>query len=231
MTQKPGISQRLSELTAPTGEEPILDVSYPAPRVKIAPWQAIGAAIAAIVAVLLWLALSSPKTEGQLPPIEAAQAPEISTVTSEEALPAEVVVSVVGAVEQQGILILPQGARIADALEVSGLAPDADIVSINHAQLLVDGEQIYVSRIGEEPPAQVEAGEDGGARGSKSSKINLNSATAAELTQLPGVGEVTAESIVSHRDTVGSFTSVEQLLDISGIGPAKFEKLQDLVTV
>ncbi|MGO1733860.1 MAG: ComEA family DNA-binding protein [Corynebacterium casei] len=231
MTQKPGISQRLSELTAPTGEEPILDVSYPAPRLKIAPWQAIVAAIAAIVAVLLWLALSSPKSDGQLPPIEAAQAPEISTVTSEEALPEEVVVSVVGAVEQQGILILPQGARIADALEVSGLAPDADIVSINHAQLLVDGEQIYVSRIGEAPPAQAEAGEDGGARGSKSSKINLNSATAAELTQLPGVGEVTAEAIVSHRDTVGSFTSVEQLLDISGIGPAKFEKLQHLVTV
>ncbi|WP_313547906.1 ComEA family DNA-binding protein [Corynebacterium sp.] len=231
MTQKPGISQRLSELTAPTGEEPILDVSYPAPRVKIAPWQAIVAAIAAIVAVLLWLALSSPKSDGQLPPIEAAQAPEISTVTSEEALPEEVVVSVVGAVEQQGILILPQGARIADALEVSGLAPDADIVSINHAQLLVDGEQIYVSRIGEAPPAQAEAEEGGGASGSSSSKINLNSATAAELTQLPGVGEVTAEAIVSHRDTVGSFSSVEQLLDISGIGPAKFEKLQDLVAV
>ena len=231
MTQKPGISQRLSELTAPTGEEPILDVSYPAPRVKIAPWQAIVAAIAAIVAVLLWLALSSPKSDGQLPPIEAAQAPEISTVTSEEALPEEVVVSVVGAVEQQGILILPQGSRIADALEVSGLAPDADIVSINHAQLLVDGEQIYVSRIGEAPPAQVEAEESGGASGSNSSKINLNSATAAELTRLPGVGEVTAEAIVSHRDTVGSFTSVEQLLDISGIGPAKFEKLQDLVAV
>jgi competence protein ComEA len=231
MTQKPGISQRLSELTAPTGEEPILDVSYPAPRVKIAPWQAIVAAIAAIVAVLLWLALSSPKSDRQLPPIEAAQVPEISTVTSEEALPEEVVVSVVGAVEQQGILILPQGARIADALEVSGLAPDADIVSINHAQLLVDGEQIYVSRIGETPPAQAEAEEDGGARGSNSSKINLNSATAAELTQLPGVGEVTAEAIVSHRDTVGSFSSVEQLLEISGIGPAKFEKLQDLVTV
>ena len=231
MTQKPGISQRLSELTAPTGEEPILDVSYPAPRVKIAPWQAIVAAIAAIVAILLWLALSSPKSDGQLPPIEAAQAPEISTVTSEEALPEEVVVSVVGAVEQQGILILPQGSRIADALEVSGLAPDADIVSINHAQLLVDGEQIYVSRIGEAPPAQAEAEEGGGASGSSPSKINLNSATAAELTQLPGVGEVTAEAIVSHRDTVGSFSSVEQLLDISGIGPAKFEKLQDLVTV
>ena len=109
MTRKPGISQRLSELTAPTGEEPILDVSYPAPRLKIAPWQAIVAAIAAIVAVLLWLALSSPKSDGQLPPIEAAQAPEISTVTSEEALPEEVVVSVVGAVEQQGILILAAG--------------------------------------------------------------------------------------------------------------------------
>ena len=135
--------------------------------------------------------------------------------------------SVVGAVKEQGILRLPQGSRIADALEISGLAPNADIVSINHAQLLVDGEQIYVSTIGEAPPPDA----PNGGTSADSSLINLNSATAAELMELPGVGEVTAEAIVSHRDTAGSFTSVEQLLDVSGIGPAKFEKLQDQVTV
>lgn len=221
------ISDRLSELTAPTGEEPILDVAYPAPRMKIAPWQAIVAALAVIIAVLLWLALASKPAEGQLPPIEEAELPKAETgATTETALPEEVVISIVGAVEKQGVLTLPQGSRIADALESSGLSPDADIVSINHAQLLVDGEQIYVSRIGEDPPAKSEGG--GGGAGSK---INLNSATAEELIQLPGVGEVTAKSIVDHRDSIGSFTAVEQLMDISGIGPAKFEKLQDQVTV
>lgn len=222
------ITDRLSELTAPSGEEPILDVSYPTPRVKIAPWQALVVAAAAIIAVLLWLAFSSQPEQGQLPPIEAAEQTQIApAATSEEALPAEVVVSIVGAVEEQGILRLPQGSRIADALEISGLAPDADIVSINHAQLLVDGEQIYVSTIGEAPPPDTPS--EG--TSTDSSLINLNSATAAELMELPGVGEVTAEAIVSHRDTAGSFTSVEQLLDVSGIGPAKFEKLQDQVTV
>ena len=114
-------------------------------------------------------------------------------------------------------------------MEVSGLAADADIVSINHAQVLVDGEQIYVQKIGEAPPIGTEA--DGESGGGDSSKINLNTASATELMQLPGVGEVTAEAIVSHRDTVGKFSEIEDLLDISGIGPAKFEKLHELVTV
>lgn len=219
------ISDRLSELTAPTGEEPILDVSYPTPRLKIAPWQAIVAALAVIISVLLWLALTSPPDSEQLPALEAAE----PVAASEEALPEEVVVSLVGAVERPGIITLPQGSRIADALEVSGLAADADIVSINHAQVLVDGEQIYVQKIGEAPPAGTEA--DGESGGGDSSKINLNTASATELMQLPGVGEVTAEAIVSHRDTVGKFSAIEDLLDISGIGPAKFEKLHELVTV
>ena len=219
------ISDRLSELTAPTGEEPILDVSYPTPRLKIAPWQAIVAALAVIISVLLWLALTSPPDSDQLPALEVAE----PVAASEEALPEEVVVSLVGAVERPGIITLPQGSRIADALEVSGLAADADIVSINHAQVLVDGEQIYVHKIGEAPPVGTEA--DGESSGGDSSKINLNTASATELMQLPGVGEVTAEAIVSHRDTVGKFSAIEDLLDISGIGPAKFEKLHELVTV
>jgi len=228
MTQNSGISQRLSELTAPTGEEPILDVSYPTPRLKIAPWQAVVAALAVIISALLWLALSSSSDTQQLPAIELSESAE-PAVASAEAPPEEVVVSFVGAVEQPGIITLPHGSRIADALDIVGLSPQADIVSINHAQVLVDGEQIYVSTIGETPPAHSEA--EGVASGGDSSKVNLNSATSTELMQLPGVGEVTAEAIISHRESVGSFSAVEELLDVSGIGPAKFEKLQDLVAV
>src|SRR5699024_4978312 len=95
------ITDSLSELTAPNAEQPILDVSYPPPRVKIAPWQALVVAAAAIIAVLLWLAFSSQPEQGQLPPIEAAEQTQIApAATSEEALPAEVVVSVVGAVKE-----------------------------------------------------------------------------------------------------------------------------------
>lgn len=156
MTQNSGISQRLSELTAPTGEEPILDVSYPTPRLKIAPWQAVVAALAVIISALLWLALSSSSDTQQLPAIELSESAE-PAVASAEAPPEEVVVSFVGAVEQPGIITLPHGSRIADALDIVGLSPQADIVSINHAQVLVDGEQIYVSTIGETPPAHSEA--------------------------------------------------------------------------
>src|SRR5699024_11098516 len=134
-------------------------------------------------------------------------------VASAEAPPEEVVVSFVGAVEQPGIISLPYGSRIADALDIVGLSPQADIVSINHAQVLVDGEQIYVSTIGETPPAHSEA--EGVTSGGDlfaidkhlsmvdrnyirhaqvlvdGEQINLNSATSTELMQLPGVGEVT----------------------------------------
>lgn len=219
------ISDRIKELTAPTGEEPILDVAYPTPRVKIAPWQAVLAAIGVVIAVLLWLALSNRESEA-LPPLEPVA--EIEETTSEAELPSEVVVSVVGAVHNPGIITLPQGSRVADALEMSGLADDADIISINHAQLLADGEQIYVSRIGEEarPEHNTEPSSESG-----TGKVNLNSATAADLMALPGVGQVTADAIIAYRDTIGSFNSVDQLMDVSGIGPAKFEKLQDHVSV
>src|SRR5699024_2602417 len=90
------ISDRLSELTQPTGEEPILDVSYPTPRLTIAPWQAIVAAFAIIISVLLWMPLTPPPDSDQLPSLNAAE----PVAASEEALPEEVVVSPVGAVER-----------------------------------------------------------------------------------------------------------------------------------
>src|SRR5699024_4554284 len=140
----------------------------------LAAWQAVAGPLAVIISAVLWLALSSSSDTQQLPAIELSESAE-PAVASAEAPPEEVLVSFVGAVEQPGIITLPHGSRIADALDIVGLSPQADIVSINHAQVLVDGEQIYVSTIGETPPAHSEA--EGVASGGVSSNVNFDSAT------------------------------------------------------
>jgi len=142
------------------------------------------------------------------------------------------VVHVAGAVAAPGLHELPPGARVADAVAAAGgLAPQADSARINLAAPVVDGERVYVLQVGEqEPPVAVSpppasAGDPG------SGPVDLNTADADALDSLPGVGPATAAAILQHRAEVGAFTSVDQLLDVPGIGEAKLEALRDLVTV
>lgn len=200
------VSQRLAELTRPTGEEDLLAVQYPEPRLTVAPKQAAMAVGIVLVLVCGWFVLRDDPPE-----------PEWETA---EAAPATLVVSVVGAVAEPGLVTLDDGARIADALEQAKPLPEAELLSLNLAQLLTDGEQIVVPVHGEAPPGQ-----------DTSSGISINTASAQDLTELPGVGEATAAAIVAHRESIGSFTSVEQLLDVKGIGPAKFDAIKDLVSL
>lgn len=139
-------------------------------------------------------------------------------------------VSVVGEVERPGLVTLPEGSRVADALTAATARPDADIYALNQAQLLVDGQQLVV------PPARAHPapGGDAGGAGDAGTNANtgllsLNTATAAELTSLPGIGDATAQAIVRHRETHGPFATPEDLMDVKGIGPAKFDALKDLV--
>lgn len=154
----------------------------------------------------------------------------------------DIVVSVVGLVQNPGIMTLPDGSRAADALAVAGVLPEADLVRINHAELLSDGQQLVV--VGPDDPAPpvsgtgTSAGGAGGGaasagagQGASTGPISLNTATVAELTALHGVGAATASAIIEFRESNGGFASVEQLLEVSGIGPAKFSRLQDEVTV
>ena len=152
----------------------------------------------------------------------------------------DIVVSVVGLVQNPGIMTLPDGSRAADALAVAGVLPEADLVRINHAELLRDGQQLVV--VGPDDPAPPVSGSGtggtgggpgnaGAGQGASTGPISLNTATVAELTALHGVGEATASAIIEFRESNGGFASVEQLLEVSGIGPAKFSRLQDEVTV
>lgn len=187
-------------------------VRYPKPRLSVPVKPAAAVVVALLVAVGAWAA-----TRGGG---DAGEKVEWEQIASPTEVGGVVVVAVVGEVANPGLMTLNEGSRIADALQIAQPLPHADLLAHNQAQLLVDGQQIVVQAVGAAPPAAA-ASDSGGA-----GVVSLNSATAAELTALPGVGEATAAAIVAHREANGPFTTVEQLMDVRGIGPAKFEAMR-----
>lgn len=147
--------------------------------------------------------------------------------------PQPLVVHVAGAVAAEGVVELSEGARVADALAAAGgAAPDADLDRVNLAEPLSDGARIFVPPLGGEAAPQPVAvvGASPPADGSVA-PIDVNVADATTLEQLPGVGPALAAAIVTHREEHGPFGSVDDLLAVSGIGPAKLAGLRDLVVV
>ena len=145
-----------------------------------------------------------------------------------------VVVDVDGAVHRPGVVELPEGSRVVDALKsAGGVRAKADTGVLNLAQVLIDGEQITVPRKGAGPSTTVPAspGSPGAGAPSPGALVNLNTATAVELEALPGIGPVLAAAIVDWRTQNGGFTSVDQLEQVSGIGPATFADIAPLVRV
>lgn len=134
-------------------------------------------------------------------------------------------VYVVGAVRRAGLVRLPEGARVADAVErAGGPTRRADLALVNLAAPVADGQQVIV-------PARVAPGSEGaGAAAVAGAKVSLASATLDQLDDLPGIGPVTAKKILDWRQTHGPLRSVEDLDAIPGIGPARVEQLRDLVT-
>jgi len=147
---------------------------------------------------------------------------------------AMVTVDVEGKVRHPGIVILPTGTRVTDALKAAGGVPHRrSLHGLNLAAVLVDGQQIMVGATppgSESAPSSTSGGTDAGAGGA-TAPVNLNTATAEELDTLPGVGPVTAQSILDWRAQNGAFTSVQDLLEVDGIGPATLAKLSPHVTV
>ena len=186
------------------------------------------AGLLAALALAGWTWLDRPTVE-PAPAAAPAPAPSAESSSEEEAqAQPTVVVSVVGLVVRPGLVTLPEGARVADALAAAGgLLPEADPASVNLAAVVSDGEQIAVGVPGVAPPPAAA----GGGGGTPSGPLDLNSATAADLDALPGIGPVLAQRIVDHRDATGRFTSVEQLDDVPGIGPTTYAELTDLVRV
>ena len=155
-----------------------------------------------------------------------------STAAPTSTTPSVLVVHVAGAVVTPGVFELPAGTRVDGAVAAAGgPLPDADPSALNLAAPLIDGERVYVPRLGEAiPPAAIPAGSAGGGSGVPAGPIDLNRATVDELDELPGVGPATAQAIVDHREVNGPFAAVDDLEAVRGIGPAKLDAIRDLVT-
>jgi competence protein ComEA len=137
-------------------------------------------------------------------------------------------VHVAGWVRKPGVYELAEGQRVIDAIDLAG-GPrrGAELSALNLAALLTDGQQVLVP--GPAPAGGTSPGIVPGTPGT--TLVNENSAPAEELETLPGIGEVLAQAIISYREEHGPFTAVDQLEDVSGIGPATLEEIRDLVTV
>ncbi|WFE61874.1 ComEA family DNA-binding protein [Micromonospora sp. WMMD714] len=236
-----GLAIRPPVLTADADPVPAggLSGGLPGPGVFDPGRRGVRALAAVAVVVVLgagfWAWRSRPQAE-PVRPTPTVTGPEASggSVPGPAGHPTgEVVVAVAGKVRRPGLVRVPAGARVADVVEAAGGAlPGVDVALLNPARKVADGELILVGVTappgaageGSAPAAAPGGGVPGG-------KVNLNSATLAQLDTLPGVGPVLAQRILTHRDRQGGFRSVGDLRQVDGIGDARYEQLKDLVTV
>ena len=149
----------------------------------------------------------------------------------------EVYVDIDGAVASPGVYRLQDGARVSQAIDAAGgLTAEADVTGLNRAAKVTDGQKIYVPTVGEQQAASAAGGVEGGSAsvsGARASSglVNINTASAAELQTLSGIGPSMAQSIIDERTKNGAFTSVDDLMRVSGIGEKKFAKIKDCICV
>jgi competence protein ComEA len=170
-----------------------------------------------------------------------APAPTEPSTPAEQSPPAEVVVHVSGAVKQAGVYRLAPASRVADAIEQAGGATEnADLDALNLAEPLQDGQKIHVPRKGEvslptvasvAPSRTPRSAPQAAATATPQFPINLNTATAEQLEAIPGIGPVLAQRIIEYRQTHGRFQSVDELLEVRGIGPKRLENMRPYVVV
>lgn len=184
---------------------------------------ALAVVVVLIAAVIAWW--SQPRPEPVAPRAAAPTTRPSDSATG-------VVVAVAGKVRKPGLVTLPAGARVSDAIKAAGgVVPGTDIGYLNLARKVTDGELIVVGASAP-PDAGAPGGSVAGAPpGNPAGKVSLNQATLQQLDTLPGVGPVLAQRIVDYRDEHGGFRSVDELRQVDGIGPARYEQLKDLVTV
>jgi competence protein ComEA len=202
-----------------------------------------GGLAAVVIGAIGWAALARgggapPPPELSMPRAAAERGGTASSSPSTDDAPAAMVFAhVAGAVARPGLYRLGGSPRVADAIDAAGgLTPAADLNAINLAAPVADGERVYVPRLGEPPPPIATGGAGGGGGGGTamsagSGPLDLNAATAEQLDSLPGVGPSTAAAIVAYRQEHGRFRSVDELLEVRGIGQAKLGDLRPRVRV
>lgn len=188
---------------------------------KMKPWHLVLLGILfGLLAAGFILLISSPVrgTPVQLPPAPT-QAP--------------IAVDVSGAVANPGVYFLETGSRVEDAIQAAGgFLPQAFTESINLAAPLVDGSKVLVPMLKQESSSSQDSQDPQTNEPMQTVfPININTASKEMLMELPGIGETKAQAIIDYRNQNGPFTSLEQIQEVSGIGPATFEKLKELITI
>jgi len=186
---------------------------------------ALGVVFGILSAGGVWLASSPPRGA----PVQLLPPPT----------PSPIQVHVTGAVAKPGVYALPVGSRVQDAIEsAGGITAEANAQTLNLAAVLEDGFQVWVpskSPVQESPAAGSSTGQaeiplEPANPAAPGALININTASQAELESLPGIGPVTAQKIIAYRQANGLFIGIEDIQKVSGIGPATFEKIKDLIT-
>ncbi len=165
---------------------------------------------------------------------DAALAPPGDVEVAAEPVTVDVTVTVhvTGAVAEAGVVTLPAGARVADAVAAAGGAsPDAALERVNLARVLDDGEHVHLPRPDEQLPEPVDGGTAVGGGTLPDGRLDLNRALQEELETLPGIGPAKASAIVEHREANGPFAEPGDLREVPGIGEATFQRLADRVVV
>jgi competence protein ComEA len=179
-------------------------------------FMASGILLGLFLAALVWVVTRNP----------SGQAVTLRPVPTDK----PIVVHITGAVPRPGVYALPQGARVQDGISAAGgFLAEAQKTDINLAQLLEDGEKLDIPFIeGASPVIGTPLPE---VVTTTTELININTASAAELDALPGIGPASAQKIVEYRDQNGPFVNAEDIINVSGIGPGTYERIKDLITV
>jgi competence protein ComEA len=198
-------------------EDPVVERA-PDTDKGIREYRATATLVGGITAVALFLALRPS------PPVIARPATHPAPVVSAST---RIVVHVAGAVRSPGVYELAPGARVADAIEAAGGArPRADLNLLNLAEVVRDGMQILVGARGTAAAPAAQPVSSPGAP-----IVDLNAADQAALETIPGIGPVKAAAILGHRSEIGAFTSFDELLEVTGIGPATLESIRPYIAI
>ena len=165
----------------------------------------LGILIGLLLAGVIWLTARQPS--GESVPLRPPPAP------------ASITIHITGSVVSPGLYDLPEGSRVADAIDAAGgFLPIADKAEINLAALLNDGAQLNIENLSFYNT------------GGSSERVNINTANLEELDALPGIGPSTAQAIIDHRRQFGQFQRIDEITNVSGIGPATYDRIKDLIT-
>ena len=196
-------------------------------KISEAKWKILAGAVLIAVSCGIYFFMESPNEfSGKEPEIIIEEAPVISQDQEPEKEDVILVIDIGGAVIFPGVLELPEGSRVYEAVEYAGgLREDADIRNVNLAAPLLDGEKIYIPTKEEAEQLSVSG------TGIPLGKVNINTATSDALQTLNGVGPATAAAIIEYRTENGPFKKTEDLMNVSGIGKKTFEKLKEHIRV